>query len=74
MVEQEFLSRIAYDQAHMAWGLFVPTAIAIVLAILIRLRGRGYTPVLAFDLVLSTSASLALSLAFFGTGYDSGGN
>lgn len=58
MVEQEFLSRIAYDQAHMAWGLFFPTAIAILLAILVRLRGRGYTPVLAFDLVLTCPVSL----------------
>jgi len=32
----------------MLWGLFVPTAIAIVLAILVRLQGRGYTPVQAF--------------------------
>lgn len=73
MVEQEFLSRIAYDQAHMVWGLAVPAGIAFVLAILVRLRGCGYTPVPAIDVMLSTSASIALSLVFYATGYDSGG-
>ncbi len=73
MIELEIWRQVAHDQAHMAWGLFFPTAIAFVLAILVRLRGCGYTPVPAIDLMLSTSASLALSLAFFATDYDSGG-